>query len=111
MIIWRGLGILVAIAGFAGFIAAEAITRSVTHDETYYQSHAVPKLGGAVLGAALAFGMTKLLAKGNAARVVIDKETGKEVVISRGDSFFFIPSKYIPYAVVIVGAIVAFVPA
>jgi hypothetical protein len=111
MIVWRGLGILVAIAGFAGFIAAEAITRSVTHDGSYYQAHALPKLGGAILGAALAFGMTKVLAKGNAPRVVIDKETGKEVQISRGDSFFFVPSKYIPYAVLIIGVIVAFVPA
>jgi hypothetical protein len=111
MIIWRGLGILVAIAGFAGFIAAEAITRAATNDLNYYQAHALPKLGGAVLGAAFAFGMTKLLARGNAPRVVIDKESGKEILLSRGDSFFFVPSKYIPYVVLVIGTIVAFVPA
>ncbi|MBI2814619.1 MAG: hypothetical protein HYX71_10075 [Opitutae bacterium] len=110
MIIWRGLGILVAIAGFAGFIIAETISRSVTHDTTYYQTHALPKLGGAVLGALLAFGMTKALAKGNAPRTVVDKETGKEMQISRGDSFFFVPSKYIPYVVLGIGVIVALIP-
>ena len=96
MIVWRGLGILVAIAGFAGFIAAEAVTRSVTNDLTYYRSHTLPKLGGAVLGAILAFAMVKLLAKGNASRT--------------GDSFFFVPSKFIPYVVLVIGAIVAFIP-
>ena len=110
MIVWRGLGILVAIAGFAGFIAAEAVTRSVTNDLTYYQSHTLPKLGGAVLGALLAFGMVRLLAKGNAPRTAIDKASGKEILLSRGDSFFFVPSKFIPYVVLVIGAIVAFIP-
>ena len=111
MIVWRGLGILVGIAGFAGFVAAESITRSVTSDLNYYQGHIIPKLGGAILGAGLAFGMVKLLAKGNAPKVVIDKATGKEMLISRGDSLFFIPSQYLPYVVLGIGTIVAFVPA
>jgi len=110
MIIWRGLGILVVIAGFFGFLAAEVITRSVTKEEMYYQVHALPRLGGAVLGAAFAYGTTKLLAKGNAPRVVIDKKTGREILVRRGDSFFFVPSKYIPHAVLIIGVIVAFTP-
>ncbi len=110
MIIWRGLGILVAIAGFAGFFIAEVISRSVTKDLTYYQTHAVPKLSGAVLGALLAFGMTKVLAKGNAPRVVIDKATGKEMHIGRGDAVFFIPTKYVPYAILGLGIIISFIP-
>ena len=111
MIVWRGLGILVAIAGFAGFLIAEAISRSATSEPNYYQNHSLPKLGGALLGAALAFGMVKLLAKGNAPRVVVDKATGHEVTIRRGDSFFFVPSRYLPYAVLVIGIIIAFVPA
>ena len=110
IIFWKGLGILVAIAGFSCFLAAEVITRSVTKDVTYYRTHPLPKLGGAVLGAALAYGTTKLLEKWNAPRAMIDKRTGKEVLVGRKDSFFFVPAKYIPYAVLIIGLIVAFTP-
>ena len=84
IIFWKGLGILVAIAGFSGFLAAEVITRSVTKDVTYYRTHPLPKLGGAVLGAALAYGTTKLLEKWNAPRVMVDKKTGKPL-IDRGE--------------------------
>ena len=109
MIIWRGLGILVAIAGFLGFIVAEFATRALTHDDTYYSSHPLPKLGGAVLGALLAFVADRLLERRRAPRVLIDPATGQQVVIRRGDSVFFIPSRFLPYVILAVGVVVAFV--
>jgi len=99
---------LVGIAGFAGFALCELLTRWLEKDDgQYYQGHAWPKLAGAVLGALLAFGMVKILKKGNKPRIVIDKATGKEIQISRGDSLFFVPVRFWPYIILAIGVIVA----
>jgi hypothetical protein len=109
MIIWRGFGILVAIAGFIGFIVAELITRGITNSDTYYQAHSLPRLGGAVLGAVLAFGAVKLLKMWDKPRIVIDKATGREMVLRRGDSLFFVPARFWPYIIFVIGVVVAFI--
>ena len=109
MIIWRGFGILVGIAGFIGFILAELITRGFTNSDTYYQAHTAPRLGGALLGAALAFGVVKILEMWEKPRIVIDKATGREMVLRRGDSLFFIPVRFWPYIIFGIGVVVAFV--
>jgi len=110
MIIWRGFGIFVGIAGFIGFILAELLTRSLTESDTYYQAHAAPRLGGAVLGAALAFGAVKILEIWEKPRTVIDQATGREIILRRGDSLFFIPVRFWPYIILGIGVVVAFVP-
>jgi len=112
MIIWKGLGILVGIAGFVGFMLSEMLTRWLQKDEgAYYSAHAWPKLLGGVLGALLAFGMVKILAKGDKPRVVIDKATGKELQLRRGDALFFVPVKFWPYIILGLGIVIACIPA
>ena len=41
--------------------------------------------------------MAKALEKRNVPRTVIDKATGQEFVVRRGDSFFFILVRFLPY--------------
>jgi hypothetical protein len=110
MIIWRGLGILVGVAGFIGFLLAELVTRSVTNDEAFYQAHSWPRLLGAVLAASLAYGMVKILEKSDKPKIVIEKDTGRELELCRRDSLFFVPVKYWPYIFFVIGVIVAFIP-
>ena len=111
MIFWRGYGILVGLFGFAGLVIAELLTRQLTKDESYYQAHSLPRLAGAVLAAILAYGCVKLLERNDKPRIVVDKATGQELQLRRGDTLFFIPVKYWPYIFFGIGAIVAFVPA
>ncbi len=109
MLIWRGWGILVVLAAFAGLLVADFVTRAVMHDEHYYSAHPLPKLVGALLATAFAFGVAKLLEKRNTPRTVIDKATGQEILLRRGDSFFFIPVRFLPYVILLILVIVAFV--
>ena len=109
-IIWKGYGIAVAVIGFLGFVLAQLATTAVTNDEAYYTDHPEPKLCGALLGAALAFGAVKLIERFYPPRIVIDKASGQEIVWHRGDSFFFIPIRFLPYAILVLGAAVALGP-
>lgn len=108
MIIWRGFGFLVGIAGFAGMILANVYTHSLINDDAYYRAHAWPKLIGAAVGAAMAFAVVKILRRFEKPRIVIDKETGKEVELRRGDSLYFIPVRFWPFLIFGIGTWVAF---
>jgi hypothetical protein len=90
MIIWKGLGYLVGLAGFAGFLIAELLTRAITKSDSYWDQHALPHLGGAILAASLSWAVVAVLRKTEKPRIVSIKETGEELVIRRGDSLFFI---------------------
>jgi len=93
MIIWSGLGFLVAVIGFASLILTEFVSEKITGDDQFYQEHGWVILVGMLLAAGLTYGLHQLLLlqKG---RVVIDKETGQEVVLRSSHSLFFIPGLY-----------------
>ena len=107
MVIWSGLGILVGLAGVVGLVLANLLTDLLTGDKTYYASHLWTKLGGAVAASLLSFIVVMLLERGSRGRIVIDKATGREMVIRRRDSLFFIPAEYLPYIILVIGIIAA----
>ncbi len=106
MIIWRGWGIIVGIVAILGFLIAETITTFLTSDNSYSQNHILPRIFGVVLASSLVFGMVKILEKNNKPKILIDKETGKEIAISRKDDLFFIPIKYLPHVIFIGGLVI-----
>src|SRR4030095_5514563 len=108
MIIWSGLGFLVAVITFLLLLISEYLTESLFRDETYYQSHGWPKMLAFVLAATVIWPLGTYL-KRTQGKVMIEKATGKEVVIKPNHTFFFIPMEYWSPILVALGIILLFV--
>ena len=93
MIIWSGLGFLVAVIVFGCALAANLIANSVTGGGTYWDENRWT-LGVALLVAAVACWSLGRYLRGRKARTLIDKETGEEVIQKPSHSLFFIPMDY-----------------
>jgi hypothetical protein len=93
MVIWSGLGFLVAAITFLLLLIAEYVTESLFRDESYYQAHGWPKLLAFFLAGAVIWPLGLYLNR-KQGKVMIEKETGKEVLIKPNHSFFFIRMEY-----------------
>ncbi len=93
MVIWSGLGFLVAAITFLLLLIAECVTESLFRDESYYQAHGWPKLLAFFLAGAVIWPLGVYLNR-KQGKVMIEKETGKEVLIKPNHSFFFIRMEY-----------------
>lgn len=109
MIIWSGFGFLVAVIGFGSLVLAEAMTEGFFHDQTYYQTHAWPKLVACWFAAALVYGVGRWLDR-QPGRAMIDKATGQEVVLRKKHALFFIPVRYWPYIFLGLGVVFLLIP-
>ncbi len=92
MIIWSGFGFLVVVFAFACSLTMNVFTNAL-FGSGYYQTHAWPL----ALAIAIAGALTWLV--GNAlnrrqGRVMIEKATGREVLLRRNHSLFFIRMHY-----------------
>jgi hypothetical protein len=109
MIIWSGLGFLVAVIGFGCLLATEALVEAAFHDDRYYQTHGWPKLV-AFTFAAVIVGIVGRWLNRRQGKVLIDPQTGREVVVGRGtNTFFFIPMEYWAPIFIVIGIIFLFV--
>ena len=107
MIIWRGLGFLVAIIGFVCLVLSEALTESIFNDDRYYQNHGWPATAGFALAAGIIWLLGKKLNSGKA-RVLIDKETGEDVLFKKHHDFFFIRMEYWAPILLVIGIVFLF---
>ena len=90
MLIWHGLGFLVVVFTFGAAILCQLVFDAVG-GKGYYSSHRWTVGIALLIGAALSWGVGRHL-RDRAARVVVDKETGEELIIGRGShGLFFIP--------------------
>ncbi len=108
MIIWSGLGFIVGIIGFGCLLLSEYITEFAFKDENYYQMHGWPKLAALLLAASLTWLLSTILDM-KKAKVLIDKETGQEVVLRPNHAFFFIPIRFWPYIYIVLGVVFFFI--
>jgi hypothetical protein len=93
MIIWNGFGFLVAV-----FVFGAALLCNWAFDaawgEGYYSAHQWT-IAVAMFIAAVLSGIVGSLLRKRTAQIVIDKATGKEMVLDRANhSLFFIPMHY-----------------
>lgn len=93
MIIWKGLGFLVAVITFLLSLVMEVVTESITNNEMYYQENSLP-LAIAILLSGIINGVLGKRLNKQKARTLIDKETGEEVILKNDHSLFFIPMEY-----------------
>jgi hypothetical protein len=90
MIIWQGLGFLVAVIAFLCSLAANLISNAKMGDG-YYDQHKWPLAVALIVSAILCWILGNALRK-RSARIVIDKQTGQELAINRSNhTLFFIP--------------------
>lgn len=108
MLIWRGYGILVALIAIACFVGAMVGAESFWGKPLPMDKRALSELLGMLVAAALVYGLHLALEKSYPPRVVIDKETGKEINLVPKHDFFFIPVKYWPYVLGALGILFFF---
>src|SRR5262245_8816650 len=96
MIIWKGAGFIVAVVAFLMLLLTEISVEALTGDDSYYQKHGWPKLAGFIIAGCLVMLIGKYLNK-KEGRVLIDKQTGEEVVVKSEHSLFFINVEYWSY--------------
>ncbi|SNY90616.1 hypothetical protein SAMN04515647_0787 [Cohaesibacter sp. ES.047] len=99
--IWRGWGILLPLGVFLGAFIGMLVATSVLGP----QSNALMPAIVTIFGTVGAYVVMRLLARTDKGRVVIDKESGEEVLLKRGDNFFFIPLRFWFYLMCVLSVI------
>lgn len=95
MLIWQGKGLLVfPLALLFGLFAT--VTENLTSLETG-QSWGIGLMAGGIAAAALIWQLDRWLERRNPPRTLVDQQTGRQVVVRRKDSLFFIPMRFFPY--------------
>ena len=106
MLIWQGLGFLVPVILMAVTAAAQWLTDSWLGGG-YYDGHGVPQLFATALAAALVTAIGLYL-RGRGQRLVVDKQTGQDLVLRRRHTLFFIPMEFWGPILLAVGVVLAF---
>lgn len=109
MVVYKGLGIFVVPIGFLSLLSTELFFERITGDDQYYQQHGWVILVGMLLAAALTHEFHRMLLR-QKGRVLIEKETGREIVERPSHSLFLIPVKWWPIVFIVLGVFFAFVP-
>jgi len=106
MIIWTGLGFLVAVITFGACLLANLIFDR-QFGAGFYSSHAWAIGAALMLGGSISCGVGFLL-KGRTGRAVIDERTGERLVIDNSShSFFFLPMHWAGLVIALIGASIA----
>ncbi len=92
MIIWSGLGFLVFVIAFTCSLAMEVFTRAL-FDNEYYQTQAWPLALALMVAGALSWLIGNALNR-RQSKVMIEKDTGREVLLRPNHSLFFIRMHY-----------------
>jgi hypothetical protein len=106
MIIFSGLGLLVAVLTFGVCLLANFLLDD-RFGEGYYSSHLWAVGAALIVGGLLSSGIGFLL-KGRSDRYVVDEETSERLVINNSHhTFFFVPMHWAGIVIATIGAGVA----
>lgn len=108
MIIWQGAGFIVVVVSVLMLVLTELSVEALFKDETYYQRYGWPKLIALFIAGWTVLLIGKYLNK-KEGKVLIEKETGKEIVFKAEHTLFFINVEYWSYILFISGVIFYFV--
>lgn len=108
MIIWQGVGFVVAVMAFVMLLLTEISVESLFADEKYYQTHGWPKLIALASAGFIVLLIGKYLNR-RGGKVLIEKDTGREVLMKSRHSLFFINVEYWGYILMVLGLIFLFV--
>ncbi|MFN0051871.1 MAG: hypothetical protein ACKV0T_06750 [Planctomycetales bacterium] len=106
MLVWSGLGFLVAVITFGCCLIANVIL-DAHFGEGYYSSHHWT-IGAALIVGGIVSSCIGFLLKTRTDQVVVVEETGERLVINKSDhSFFFIPMHWAGIVIAVIGLAVA----
>jgi hypothetical protein len=105
IIIWKGAGGLVILFGIVVCLALNVITSASFHQNDYFQTHLWTWVAALWITGALCRIVGTYL-RGKPGRVVIDKATGKEIVVKREHHLMFIKVEYWAFIFLAIGAAV-----
>jgi hypothetical protein len=104
MIIWTGLGFLVAVVVFCVSLAFNFVFNA-WYGEGYYDTHKWPVAISLLVSAVICWFLGSSLGK-RTTQTVIDKETGQEIVLNRSNhSLFFIPMHFWAPILAVIGVV------
>jgi hypothetical protein len=106
MIIWRGFGFAAAIIPVVIVVLTQLITDGATGDPAYYKTHGWIRAVALLVAAVLVYFVGRKL-NGTPGRTVIDKQTGREIILKQAHSMFFIPVEFWAY-IIAVFAVISF---
>lgn len=104
MIIWSGFGYLTILIPIAVIWVSRILLEPVLGGSLNYDMAKWPLFIALVISSVILFFVDKKLEK-EKGRIVIDKATGKEIVLKRKNAMFFIDIKYWPYIITVLGII------
>ena len=107
MVIWRGWGILAAVIVLLALIAMELVAEAIQGSGAYQEDTELWAGLGLLLAGAVIYPLGRRL-NGGEGRVMVDKQTGQEVVIKSIHSLFFIRMEYWGLAA-LAGGVISFV--
>ncbi len=108
MIIWKGKGFIVAVITFLMLVLTEFSVEGLFKDETYYQTHGWPKLVAFFIAGCVVLPIGKYLNR-KESKVLVEKATGKQVVLKAAHTLYFINVEYWSYILFALGVIYFFV--
>ena len=103
MLIWRGYGILVIVVAFVCYHVTRMTADYFLGSPVAHTSRPVVTLIGMILAAVLVYALNVAIERANRPQIVIDKATGKEIALISKHDLFFIPVKFWPYILGILG--------
>ena len=106
MIVWTGLGFLIAIIGVGVLAGTEVVVENIAGNENFYQDNPWVIFLGMVVAAAVTYVLNKTILS-TKTKTVLDKETGEEILLVDEHSLFFIASKWWPIIFMGIGIIAA----
>ena len=104
MIIWNGMGFMVVVLGVLGMFLVDLGAATITGVDNNFAEHPGRLFIGFLVAALLVF-LFSLFLSNRETRTVIDKESGQEFELGRNDSLFFIPVKWWPILLIILGVV------
>ncbi|WP_319412367.1 hypothetical protein [uncultured Cohaesibacter sp.] len=96
-LIWRGWGILLPLGVLVGALIGLFVCVGLLGPQSGLEPVII-----ALCATVAAYGVVTLLDRTDKGKLVIDAETGEEMLLKRGDSLFFIPVRFWFYLLVLI---------
>lgn len=94
MVIWSGLGWVIPVIAIACLLLGSLVIGDSWSGNSWAQAGAI------LVAAALTFVFDRFFLEKRADKTLMDKETGKDVILRKNDSLFFIPVRFWPFVLV-----------
>ena len=108
MLIWTGWGWLVPVIVFVVSLLTQVTSQAVTGQDQIYKEQSWLFATSTLVSGIIVWFLGKYFDE-KKGRVVIDKETGQEMLLRSSDSLFFVPLRFWAFILPVIGIVYALV--